>query len=249
MGKKTSNLLKVLAVVSLLCLGMASAAKADTLSGFTNVSGTGISFTGVIVWVDGYNAGGAAQDPFTSFIPAFEPSTNPNPFNSCVGCGTSDGFASFLNATVVFGGANSGVTGPGGMSLAALGGVNDNGVNAFATGTSFYTLGGGGTTANMGTPVNFQAYTGGANTDCQNANCNPNDTVVLKQFGAQTFGGNTYDIFSITDISIGYVFAIPEAATTTTTTIPSTPEPSSLLMLGSGLLGLFGLGLRRKSEV
>jgi hypothetical protein len=32
-------------------------------------------------------------------------------------------------------------------------------------------------------------------------------------------------------------------------TTTSTPEPSSLLMLGSGLLGLMGLGFRRKALV
>jgi len=46
-------------------------------------------------------------------------------------------------------------------------------------------------------------------------------------------------ILTVSDDSIAYSFALPT----------STPEPSSLLSLGSGLLGLLGFGFRRKGIV
>jgi len=55
---------------------------------------------------------------------------------------------------------------------------------------------------------------------------------ILKYFGN--------GVFSLTDDSFELAFQLPTT---------STPEPSSLLMLGSGLLGLMGLGLRRKGIV
>lgn len=58
---------------------------------------------------------------------------------------------------------------------------------------------------------------------------------------SQSGGWLTYDgsnTWTLTDNSFALTF-----------TTTSTPEPSSLLMLGSGLLGLMGLGFRRKALV
>ena len=71
-----------------------------------------------------------------------------------------------------------------------------------------------------------------------NGGNNPTDGSSLTDtFALISTGSGNFDINSA---SIDLKFALPET---------STPEPSSLLMLGSGLLGLLGLGLRRRNPV
>jgi hypothetical protein len=67
---------------------------------------------------------------------------------------------------------------------------------------------------------------------------NPTDaSSIADTFALISTGSGNFDINSA---SLDLKFAFPET---------STPEPSSLLMLGSGLLGLLGLGWRRSSIV
>jgi hypothetical protein len=66
-----------------------------------------------------------------------------------------------------------------------------------------------------------------------NTGTDPTDLVSISAVG---------DVFTVQSDSISFTFTLP---TSTTTTITPTPEPSNLLMLGSGLLGLLGVGLYR----
>jgi len=62
-------------------------------------------------------------------------------------------------------------------------------------------------------------------------------SALLPQSGAGFLTSNGGGVWTLTDNSFALKFTV---------TPTSTPEPSSLLMLGSGLLGLIGFGLRRK---
>jgi len=70
-----------------------------------------------------------------------------------------------------------------------------------------------------------------------NSGSDPGDNFNLVSLGL----GN----FDINSASINLTFTLPTGSTPP----PSVPEPSSLLMLGSGLLGLMGFGLRRQGIV
>jgi hypothetical protein len=107
-----------------------------------------------------------------------------------------------------------------------------------ASGLEALTSGGGATICTSGTPnftVSGTTLTPGTGSECSSAT-----TFSGSGFASQTGGGFlTYDggnTWTLTDNSFAVTF---------TTTPTSTPEPSSLLMLGSGLLGLMGLGFRR----
>jgi hypothetical protein len=83
------------------------------------------------------------------------------------------------------------------------------------------------------TPVTFSSV---SDSVCVAGRCNtgsaPNDTIQLISLGSGQFG--------IVSNSNTLTFTLPEGTV-------STPEPGSLLMLGSGLLGLLGYGFRRKA--
>ena len=88
----------------------------------------------------------------------------------------------------------------------------------------------------MGTDANPNVTVGASISDtgtiCAASACNgPSSPITL------TYKGS--GIFEVTDTSLNYVFSLSNSTT-------STPEPSTLLLLGSGLLGLVGLGVRRK---
>jgi hypothetical protein len=84
----------------------------------------------------------------------------------------------------------------------------------------------------------------GSSSGTTNQICVLNNTVPPNFNSCNTNQGTTTltylnGLFTLTDQSLAFSFTLPTSTT-------STPEPSSLLALGSGLLGLLGYGFRRK---
>jgi hypothetical protein len=226
---KSSKWLKILSVASLVCLG-AITAKADTFSAtaVTPSGGNlgGAEFTANVYFLDN----NPASNPFgltgsNCGSPAPAASTcNGNPFSAH---GFTIGAFPGQAATVIFGDSAT----PG---FDLLGSTLD-GV-AITGATSLFTGPDSSPTMTVGSSV---FYTSGTYFD--NGACNgnsgglcsgPSDTVKLTY--VEDVSGLA--VFTLTDTSFDYVFSIPT----------NTPEPSSLLMLGSGVLGLLGMGIRRK---
>jgi hypothetical protein len=224
MGK--SKWFKVLSVATLVCFG-AIAAKADT-------------FSATAVAASGGNVGGAEFTANVYFLNA-NPASNPfgltgsncgslgsdtcngNPFSAH---GFTIGAFPGQSATVIFGNSTT----PG---FALLGGTLD---GVAVTGTSsLYTGPDNAPTMTVGSSVFYQSGAYFDNGACNGtaAGCNNSPTPVKLTYVEDI---NGMAVFTLTDTSFDYVFSIPT----------STPEPSSLLMLGSGVLGLLGMGFRRK---
>jgi hypothetical protein len=211
MGK----LIKSIALVSMLCLGLTYAAKADSIP----VSGSATSdvFTGVDVFsvTNSLNPFGVTP----SVCPGTAPAT----------CNQSEFGGGFEVATVTFGtgGAFSitETTPGGGHTVSVVGATPLTTISGYcAAATSIFTPG-------------ASALTVGAGTECTSSSGSSWTVNGNSQGGAAilTYLGN--GVFSAVDNSIEIAFQL---------TTTSTPEPSSLLMLGSGILGLMGLGFRRK---
>ena len=130
-------------------------------------------------------------------------------------------------------------------------------LSVLITCTSGCDVGGTGVSANRAGLYGLQAFTGPTtsptvSTDYITFNDNPDDYLGVGPYGENGPGtagyGNVNDIFSlestatgtinITAASLDFQFTLP-------TTPTDTPEPSSLAMLGSGLMGLVGFGFRR----
>jgi len=238
--------IRFLAVVLALCLGMSYVAKADS---FTGVSVTGgVQFTGIDVYDVTTNS---ASNPF-GVTASSCPGTAPSPcaFN----LETTAGAGAFEVATVTFFSSGGFIINPTTGSNAtgsASGHTSGAWENGTAPTSSIFTASGttlGGLTAgtseiaNPSTiPAMFCANQQSSTTGwCFNGN-DQGGIGTLKYLG-NTDPKGISGVFTATDNSEEVIFALTSASI-------STPEPSSLLMLCSGLLGLMGLGLRRKSVV
>jgi len=225
---KSSKWLKILSVASLVCIG-AFSAKADVFTA-TAVSPSGgnvggAQFTANVYFLDN----NPASNPFgltasNCGSPAPAPSTcNGNPFSAH---GFTIGAFPGQAATVIFGDSAT----PG---FDLLGGQLD-GVAIGGTGTL---LSGPDSTPTMtiGSAVFYSSGAYWDNGACNGtaSGCNSSATPVKLTY-VEDFNGLA--VFTLTDTSFDYVFSIPV----------NSPEPSSLLMLGSGVLGLLGMGIRRK---
>ncbi len=220
MGKfKRISLLGV-AASALFCLGFASSANADSFTP-TSASGGTITFSSVKVY---YVDATASANPWsvTSTCPV---GCNANPFGS-------DASTPFETETVTFTDAANGasqngltITGAGALSV-YLG--NPSGSSIFASGNTDNPM-----LVNVGATAGWATQVG--NSWCGPTGCN-NAGASLKLVSEGALG----DVFVLTDDSFALAFQLGSA---------TTPEPSSLLMLGSGLLGLMGLGLRRKGII
>jgi len=239
--------IKTLTVVLMLCVGMSYVAKADSFTG-VGVTG-GVQFTGVDVYDVNTNS---ASNPF-GVTASSCPGTAPNPcaFN----LESTAGSGAFEVATVTFFSSGGFIINPAAAGSNATGSASGHTSGTWENGTapasSIFTatgttLGGltAGTseTANPSTiPAMFCANQQSSTTGwCFNGN--DQGGVGTLQYLGNTDPKGISGVFTATDNSEEVVFALTSAPT-------STPEPSSLLMLGVGLLGLMGLGLRRKSVV
>jgi hypothetical protein len=222
--------IKTLAV-ALMLFGTSCAAKADS---FTGTAGTGsVVFTGIDVYDVNSNA---ASNPF-GLTQTTCPGGGP--------CGSNLG-GGFEVASITFF-SNGGFV-IRNTANAANGNSEGAWENGTAPSTSIFSVSGstlGSLTAHTSETANPSSF--------PTAFCPSVPTPVGWCFNGIDQGGNsvlTYlgtvngfsGVFTASDNSVEVAFNLTPAVVTT-------PEPSSLLMLGSGLLGLMGLGLRRRGIV
>jgi len=98
-------------------------------------------------------------------------------------------------------------------------------------------------TGNLGTPVNL---TGGSTywLTLQNAVVNNGDPVYWDENGGASSASEN-SVGTIPSEAFTLIGGTTTTTTTTTSTTGTTPEPSSIMLFGSGILGLAGV-LRRK---
>jgi hypothetical protein len=226
---KMRKFTKTLILAFGLCFAISYAAKADS---FTGTPGTGsVTFTGVDVYDVNSNS---ASNPYGLTQV------------TCPGggaCGANLG-GSFEVASITFfsdGGfvIRNTANAPNGDSEGAW-------ENGTAPGTSIFTVSGAtlgslvAHTSETANPSSFpMAFCPSVSTPtgwCFNGTDQGGDSVLTYQGTVSGISG----VFTASDNSEEVAFNL---------TSISSPEPSSLLMLGSGLLGLFGLGFRRKGRV
>jgi len=237
--------IKTLTVVLVLCFGLSYIAKADSFTG-ASVTG-GVQFTGVDVYDVTTNS---SSNPFgvtASSCPGTAPSACAFNLESTAGSGT------FEVATVTFfsdGGFIINPTTGSNATGSASGHTSGTWENGTAPGTSIYTVSGtslGGLTAGKSETANASAIPSAFCPSPSSATGWCFDGNGQGGVAVLTYLGNTdpkglAGVFTATDNSEEVVFALTSAPI-------STPEPSSLFMLGVGLLGLIGLGVHRKSVV
>jgi len=225
---KMRKFTKTLILAFGLCFAISYAAKADS---FTGTPGTGsVTFTGVDVYDVNSNS---ASNPYGLTQV------------TCPGgaCGANLG-GNFEVASITFfsdGGfvIRNTANAPNGDSEGAW-------ENGTAPGTSIFTVSGAtlgslvAHTSETANPSSFpMAFCPSVSTPtgwCFNGTDQGGDSVLTYQGTVNGISG----VFTASDNSEEVAFNL---------TSISSPEPSSLLMLGSGLLGLFGLGFRRKGRV
>jgi hypothetical protein len=226
MRKFTKNLILALG----LCFAISHAAKADS---FTGTAGTGsVTFTGIDVYDVNANS---ASNPY-GLTQVTCPGGGP--------CGANLG-GSFEVASIIFfsdGGfvIKNSANAPNGNSEGAW-------ENGTAPTTSIFTVSGStlgslmAGTSETASPSTFPtAFCPSLPTPagwCYNGNDQGGGSVLTYQGMVNGISG----VFTASDNSEEVAFNLPGVVTS--------PEPSSLLMLGSGLLGLMGLGFRRKGNV
>jgi hypothetical protein len=229
MSKAMSLSVKFVAVVVLLLLSGLHTAKADSFTPSSSTSTTSV-FSNVLVY---YVTANAASNPWglTNILA--------NPVSGVLG--NSGGQATSTETVALIENAN--------------GNFFDIQVGSSKSGSIFFTQFFGnstnkgipftGTTANPNINPNTWTFNSSTDTSCylntvSSPVCNGPASSPLGISVLQTPGG--VDVFSLQDSSIEVAFALTPGTV-------STPEPSSLLMLGSGLIGLMGLGLRGKGIV
>jgi len=216
MGK----LIKGIALASVLCLGLTYSAKADAITPSVGTA-TSDTFTGVDIY-----AVTGSLNPFgvTPII--------------CPGTGSACAQNVFGTTTPVFEVATVAFTSGGGFTVTETTPAGSGNTLSVVGTTPLITIAGYCTSASSIFTTGASALTVGTGTECTadaagtfkvNGNSNGTGSAIL------TYLGN--GVFSVTDNSFQVAFQL--------TTTP-TPEASSLLMLGSGLLGLMGLAFRRK---
>jgi hypothetical protein len=237
--RRTNSLLRLLfTALGFLCLGACIPMRADTLTP-TSFSGTTATFNGVTITytgtnpvtdVFGNNGSTASAVESISFLgigttlvgiqigtlPSSSAGNGDAMFNECSG-------SSCLGTTTPFY-ATFVPTGPMGGTFS---GLQVGGPASAPTVT-------GSLAGEYDAPNDQACYLNSLDDfNTCNTGSDPTDLVSISTVG---------DVFTVQSASISFTFALP---TSTTTTITPTPEPSNLLMLGSGLLGLLGVGLYR----
>jgi hypothetical protein len=211
-------------VAVLLCLAGIHTAKADTLvcgAGCTD-SGTSLTWTGIVV--TGQETSGE-----------YAPTTSTDSITLWYG-GTGTEAVAINHCTANCGAITPGSTNPDGSNAAyaALFG------SSFAINSSLQTTLGPPPSnipcADNGSQCNYYDYT--LSTVCWGDSCLVPGNGTIRNLTLLSPGSGD---FVLQGNGILLSFSIPEATATT-----STPEPSSLLVLESGLLGLMGIWLRRK---
>jgi PEP-CTERM motif len=220
MGKFRALFSAIFAGSLLLCVGLAPSAKADSITPNSFSGGVSV-FTGVNIY---YVDKTASANPWGLTV-SCSVGCNTNPFGS-------DASTPFEVSTVSFGSAALGASSnfieinPGVIAVFLV-----NGTSIFAGGNT-----GNPILESSGAIATWATQSGTGHGWALNGN--PSDSG-----GILTYEGS--GVFLLTDTSLNVAFQLLSA---TQTSFP-TPEPSSLLMLGSGLLGLIGFGLRRKAIV
>jgi hypothetical protein len=216
---KMGKLIKTLAAALVLCLGLTHATRADTFVPNDPAS------TGTLAIFDNVHVYGV------------DTSSNANPWG--ILCSTYQGASCLGNNDVIHTGADAS--------------------QAFELATVTFTSNGFTIVPNTpATDKGSASVSSGISSIYSSSNLSPlqvllNTTVTANgtwctRTGCNTPGPGTIrlinalgtDVFVAVDDSFGMAFTL-------TSTPITTPEPSSLLMISSGLLGLMGLGLRRKN--
>jgi len=218
---KFSSFSKCLAVAGLLCLGSVQASKADTIGPYSTL----ITFTGNTITNPVYAPSATELVTITNVGVAggvgiqIGPLTTPNAGNGD-DCYGGSSCSTLLPTSAPFY-----------VNLLPL--------------TGGLVIGGTAASPTISTQTNTQ-YNAMFDQICALAAgdtgqyCNTNNTVTTTTTLVSYNSGTGLINLSNASLGVNFSFSVPTV---------STPEPSSLLTLGSGLLGLLGFGLRRKGIV